>query len=53
MGRISNRFNKGGKMKKSSLVALWVLAIMGWGATWSGPAEAAEPVLSKGVFYVA
>jgi hypothetical protein len=53
MGLICSGFNKGDKMKKSSLLTLGVLAIMGLGATWSGPAQAAEPVLSKAVFYVA
>jgi len=40
-------------MKKSSIFVLWVLVVMGFGATWIGAVDAAEPGLSEAVFYVA
>ncbi|MDX2445688.1 MAG: hypothetical protein QNK29_00630 [Desulfobacterales bacterium] len=40
-------------MKNSSIFVLWVLAVMGFSASWIGAANAAEPALSEAIFHVA
>ena len=53
MGLISDNLKKGVSMKNTSLFVLLILTVMGLGAVWIGPADAAEPVLSEATFYVA
>ncbi len=40
-------------MKNSSIFVLLILAVMGFGAVWIGPVNAAETALSEATFYVA
>lgn len=39
-------------MKHFSILVLLILAVMGFGAEWSGRADAAESALPKTIFYV-
>ncbi len=39
-------------MKRISIFALLVLTVMEFGAAWVGSTDAAEPALSKAIFYV-
>ena len=40
-------------MKYFGVFVLLILVVMGFGAVWIGPVNAAETVLSEAVFYVA